>query len=85
PAQRDFLTRLAGVVAERDGWTGEALHERIHALKTEMGLPSKDAFAAIYLVFLGKPSGPQAGWFLASLDRAFVLARLREISGGVRE
>lgn len=84
PAQRDFLTRLAGVVAERDGWTGEALHERIHALKTEMGLPSKDAFAAIYLVFLGKPSGPQAGWFLASLDRAFVLARLREISGGVR-
>jgi lysyl-tRNA synthetase class 1 len=84
PGQRDFLTRLGAIIGERERWVGEELHERIHALKTEMGLPSRDAFAAIYLVFLGKPSGPQAGWFLAALDRGFVLARLREISGGVR-
>jgi lysyl-tRNA synthetase class 1 len=53
----------------------------VHALKNELGLPAKEAFGAIYLVFLGKPSGPQAGWFLASLDPAFVRARLREAAG----
>jgi len=78
PGQRVFLTRLAGIVAERERWGGEELHARIHALKAELGLPPRDAFGAIYLAFLGKPSGPQAGWFLASLDREFVLRRLRE-------
>lgn len=77
-SQRAFLARLAEVVAEREAWDGETLHARIHALKTELGVVPKDAFGAIYLAFLGKPSGPQAGWFLASLDRAFVFQRLRE-------
>ena len=78
-AQREFLGRLADVVAER-AWSGEEVHSRIHVLKSEVGLNPKEAFSAIYLVFLGKDSGPQAGWFLASLDRQFVLSRLREAS-----
>jgi lysyl-tRNA synthetase class 1 len=77
-AQRAFLARLADVVAEQKTWSGEELHTRIHALKNEMNLPAKEAFAAIYLAFLGKASGPQAGWLLASLDREFVSQRLRE-------
>jgi lysyl-tRNA synthetase class 1 len=79
--QRRFLARLAGIVEERDGWSGEDLHAQVHALKGELALPAKEAFGAIYLALLGKPSGPQAGWFLASLDRAFVLTRLREAAG----
>jgi lysyl-tRNA synthetase class 1 len=79
--QREFLARLAGVVETRDRWQGEDLHGQVHALKSDLGLPPKEAFGAIYLAFLGKPSGPQAGWFLASLDHAFVLARLREAAG----
>ncbi len=80
-AQRTFLGQLAEIVAQRE-WRGEELHARIHSLKTELGLRPKDAFAAIYLAFLGKESGPQAGWFLAALDRAFVLGRLQEAAGG---
>ena len=34
-------------------------------------------FAALYLAFLGQPSGPRAGWLLASLPAAFVVERLR--------
>lgn len=83
-AQRAFLGSLAGVVRSRPGWSGEDLHEQIHSLKNQLGLPPKQAFAAIYLVFLGKPSGPQAGWFLVALDREFVAARLQEASLGVR-
>ncbi len=78
--QREFLAQLAELVAERE-WPGEELHARMHALKAQLGLPPKDAFGAIYRVFLGKDSGPQAGWFLAALDRDLVLRRLREASG----
>jgi lysyl-tRNA synthetase class 1 len=78
--QRDFLARLAPLIA--DGAAGgEVLQAAIHTLKSEMGVPAKEAFSAIYLAFLGKDSGPQAGWLLASLDRGFVLTRLREAAG----
>ena len=59
-------------------WAGEELHAHLHALRAEMGLTPRDAFGAIYQAFLGKDSGPQAGWFLTALDRQFVLRRLRE-------
>ncbi|GAH15272.1 unnamed protein product, partial [marine sediment metagenome] len=36
-------------------------------------------FSAIYIIFIGKDSGPQAGWFLTSLDRNFVIKRLKEL------
>jgi lysyl-tRNA synthetase class 1 len=53
-------------------------------MKTQLGIASAAAFGAIYLAFLGKASGPQAGWFLAALDRDFVVGRLREAAQGVR-
>lgn len=74
--QRRFLADLVPLV-EPDA-SGEALHAVIHALKGEHRLAPKAAFGAIYLAFLGKESGPQAGWFLAALDRQFVVRRLRE-------
>lgn len=83
PAQREFLARLADIVSQQP-WTGEALHNQIHAVKAQMSLPPQEAFGAIYQVFLGKDSGPQAGWFLAALDREFVISRLREGASGVR-
>jgi len=78
--QRTFVARLADLV-EADVPDGERLHQSIHALKTEMNLTPRDVFGAIYTAFLGKSSGPAAGWFLAALDRAFVVRRLREAAG----
>ncbi|HEV8467985.1 MAG TPA: lysine--tRNA ligase [Candidatus Limnocylindria bacterium] len=43
------------------------------------GKPAREAFAAIYLAFIGKPNGPKAGWLLTSLETAFVLRRLDEM------
>jgi lysyl-tRNA synthetase, class I len=77
PPQRQYLARVADAMAAR-AWTGEELHAQLHALKQEMGLGPREAFGAIYEALLGKESGPQAGWLLASLDPAFVQARLRE-------
>src|SRR3990172_5424737 len=71
-----------GEVAEQaEAWRGDVLHSRMHDLKATMGLPPQEAFSAIYRAFLGKDSGPQAGWLLAALDRDFALRRLREAAG----
>jgi lysyl-tRNA synthetase class 1 len=51
--------------------SGEELHAELHKTKE---------FKAVYLAFLAKESGPKAGWFLSSLPRDFVLARLAEAS-----
>jgi lysyl-tRNA synthetase class 1 len=78
-AQRRFLADLVPLVEQAT--SGEELHAAIHVLKGEHRLAPKAAFGAIYRAFLGTESGPQAGWFLAALDRDFVIRRLREAAG----
>ncbi len=47
-------------------------------------MPASRAFAALYLAFLGRDSGPRAGWLLTALSPEFVIARLGEAgSAGV--
>lgn len=80
-AQKQYLNKVAEKIDSKDSWTGEELHAEIHNIKNEMEISPRDAFSAIYLSFLGKESGPQAGWLLASVDRNFVINRLKEIGG----
>jgi lysyl-tRNA synthetase class 1 len=77
--QRAFLATLAEESAARSGDEWQAA---IFATATSGGLAAGRAFAALYLAFLGRPNGPRAGTLLASLDRAFVVARLREAAAG---
>jgi lysyl-tRNA synthetase, class I len=76
-AQRAYLGALASGLSDVT-WDGESVQAAIFATAAEHGLPAGRAFAALYLAFLGRPSGPRAGWLLAALDRSFVLDRLRE-------
>lgn len=78
--QKEFLSKLAEVFKSKSDWSGEELHSELHEVKKSMEISPKDAFSAIYLSFLGKESGPQAGWLLASLDHDFVSKRLYNIS-----
>ncbi len=80
PEQREFLSIILEKIESKESWTGEELHKEIHTIKTETGISPRDAFSSIYLVFIGKDSGPQAGWLLASLERDFVIKRLKEVS-----
>lgn len=75
--QRAYLADLASAL-DPAAWTGEALQAAIFATAKARGLPAGRAFAALYLAFLGRDSGPRAGWLLAALDRSFVLDRLLE-------
>jgi lysyl-tRNA synthetase class 1 len=79
-AQRAYLDALADAVGAVE-WNGESIQAAIFATAAAAGLPAGSAFAALYLAFLGRPSGPRAGWLLAALDRDFVLERLRAAAG----
>ncbi len=77
--QRGFLAALAGAVDALPAaeWAGEALQSAVFTTAKESGLGAGAGFAALYAAFLGRSSGPRAGWLLASLDRGFVVERLR--------
>jgi lysyl-tRNA synthetase class 1 len=80
--QRRYLAALADdVESGGPAASGEAWQDRIFSVAGARGLPNGRAFAAIYAAFLGRANGPRAGWLLASLDREFVLERLRVASG----
>ncbi|HEX7195642.1 MAG TPA: lysine--tRNA ligase [Candidatus Limnocylindria bacterium] len=81
-AQRTYLAALAPAL-EAGEWDGETAQAAIFATAAEQGLPAGRAFAALYLAFLGRPSGPRAGWLLAALEREFVVGRVREAAAPV--
>ncbi|MCA9388306.1 lysine--tRNA ligase [Candidatus Berkelbacteria bacterium] len=76
--QKEFLTALAASFSVLDSWDGLRVHEEIHVVRKSMAIEPKLAFEALYRIFLNRESGPQAGWFLANLDRNFVIKRLQE-------
>ncbi len=79
--QRAYLETLAGTLTTADPWDGEALQSVIFEGARADGLPPGKAFNAVYLAFIGRGSGPRAGWLLASLERQFVVDRLRVAAG----
>jgi lysyl-tRNA synthetase class 1 len=76
-AEQKHALRLLGERL-RPGMTGEQIHQLIYSLKDELGVKPDLLFRAIYLVLLGKAQGPRAGWFLSTLDTAFVKQRFAE-------
>jgi len=53
------------------------MHDLTYEAARVAEIPASTMFQAIYIAFLGKASGPRAGYFMASLDRDFLLSRLR--------
>jgi lysyl-tRNA synthetase class 1 len=82
-AQKKVLGKLA-VSLSTKGSDAEWVHDQIYSISEQVGIDAKDAFKAIYLSLLAKPSGPRAGWFLTSLDPEFVVTRLKEAAGDQR-
>ena len=76
--QKAYLKAVLALIEQKTDLSGEQLHSELHRLRKDLAIKPKVAFSSIYLIFLGKDSGPQAGWFLAAIDRSFVLKRLKE-------
>ncbi len=79
--QRVYLGALALASEAAPPRGGEGWQALIFETAKTGALPAGRAFGALYVAFLGRTNGPRAGWLLASLDPAFVDARLREAAG----
>ena len=63
----------------------EAMNTLIWDLASEFDeTKPADLFQAIYVVLLGKPRGPRAGWFLSMLGPEFCRDRFRQAAGGTK-
>lgn len=78
--QKNALRLVLDYIKSQKELDGQELHTKLHDIKKETDINPKDFFSAIYLSFLGKDSGPKAGWFLSVLDRKFLEKRLEEVS-----
>jgi lysyl-tRNA synthetase class 1 len=82
--QRRYLAGVRELVGKISD--PEAMQNELYEVAKRVGLVqddgkvSRDAFAAIYLAFLGKPNGPKAAWLITTLDPDFVRRRLDEAS-----
>jgi lysyl-tRNA synthetase class 1 len=74
--QKKFLVKLSGIVEAEKDLNGQGMHDAIYAAAEVAGLKPGQAFQTLYRVILGQTSGPKAGWFLASLERDWLIGRL---------
>lgn len=74
--QREALS----ILAERlPGWsTPQEIHDGIYQVAKEQGMEAKKLFETIYTTLLSSRSGPRLGYFLASLNKEFLIKRFRE-------
>lgn len=78
--QKKALQKVLAYIEGEKELNGEELHGRLHEIRKEMNIPPTEFFSALYLSFLGKKSGPKAGWFLSVLDKEFLEKRLRDVT-----
>lgn len=80
--QQAFVDDLADRIEHNADATpdGQWYHEQIYAAKDARGLEPKAAFQALYRLLLNQDFGPKAGWFLSTLDKKWLVNRLRRQS-----
>lgn len=76
-SQKQFLKRISEELQKE--WSAEDFQKNLFEWAKEIGISSKEAFAAIYLSLIGKDHGPKAAWLILSLDKGFVKKRFQEV------
>ncbi len=76
---RAILQKLGPALAESE-WSGQDVHDTIHNVAASLDVPQKAAFRAVYRAILGRDRGPRAGFFVSSLDKAWVVERFAAAS-----
>lgn len=76
--EKKYLKALADKIESGpEEANGEWLHKAIYEFKDQIELEPKQLFQILYRVVIGKDSGPRAGWFLSTLPKDWLVARLR--------
>jgi len=74
-AQKKALMLMSQEVKEGMSLSAADWHDKIYEVALATNMDAKEVFKAIYIALLKKPSGPRAGWLLASLDTEFLKER----------
>nr|VFJ71103.1 MAG: lysyl-tRNA synthetase, class 1 [Candidatus Kentron sp. FM]VFJ72270.1 MAG: lysyl-tRNA synthetase, class 1 [Candidatus Kentron sp. FM]VFK19986.1 MAG: lysyl-tRNA synthetase, class 1 [Candidatus Kentron sp. FM] len=84
PAQQYFIVMLRNRLVSVK-WHEDALQTSIFDAARLTPLPAKQAFEALYRLFLGKENGPRAGALLSYLEPGFVMERLDTATGAATD
>ena len=57
-------------------WNPETIHDSFYELQEDNDTPAKEYFNIMYQIILGKNRGPRLGFFLATMEKEFVIKRL---------
>lgn len=76
--QKEYLGNLIPIIERAKG--ADELQTELFDLVKKMNIPSLEAFAAIYLAFIGKERGPRAAWFLLQYPKEKVIERLKKVT-----
>ena len=76
--QDQFLSDLATLIETTEFDDAATLHDAMYGILESQGLKPQKGFQAIYKMILGQKQGPRAASFLLSLDKDFVVKRLRK-------
>lgn len=77
--QKHALGEVVRYIEQTEELDGQELHTTLHDIRKKTDIDAKEFFSALYLLFLGKESGPKVGWFLSVLNRKFLEKRLGEV------
>lgn len=75
--QKKYLSKIIPLMT--DDVKPEGLQVSLYELAKSLGIQTKDAFAAIYLSFIGKSHGPRAGMLLSKFGKEKVVERIEVI------
>ncbi|WP_297068492.1 lysine--tRNA ligase [Thermococcus sp.] len=77
PGVREAMLEVANWLEKHGKFSVDEFNNALFVASKRRGIPSKNWFKVLYNIFIGKDRGPRLAPFLASLDRDFVVKRLR--------
>ncbi|AFK21890.1 lysine--tRNA ligase [Pyrococcus sp. ST04] len=74
---REAMLEVAEWLKDHEKFTVDELNNVLYNAAKKRNIPSREWFKVLYKIFIGRERGPRLANFLASLDKEFVIRRLR--------
>lgn len=78
--EKALLKSLSAKLKNLD-WEADKIHDAIYSIAVEADIKAGPIFKLVYKIFLARERGPRLGYLLASLDKDFVMGRVKHFSG----
>ena len=77
--EKGYLSSLVPLLTASE-WNAEKIHGIVSETGKNSKIGAKGGFGALYKVLINRTSGPRLGHFLATMEKDFVISRLKESS-----